>query len=189
MPPQTAARLGNTLTHGARYVDPLLLSIDDIDMRDIAHSLSNICRWNGHGRFFSVAQHSVLCSEVARSHKFELLLHDSSETYICDLSSAIKHGSPLGELYREIEAGVEAIIEAKFNLTPGAFKLPAVKAVDDQLLHAEAFHLFAEPYWWADPTPALREMRIESWLPEEAEARFLSRFDELHAGRASAGNI
>lgn len=53
----------NILTASGKILDPFLLTTDDVNVRDIAHALSNIARWNGHTLFhISVAQHSVLTS-------------------------------------------------------------------------------------------------------------------------------
>ncbi|MCX2657579.1 hypothetical protein OQ617_16870 [Klebsiella pneumoniae] len=56
---------------------------DDIDINDIAVSLSNICRFAGHlSHFYSVAQHAVLCSQlVPQEFAFEALMHDATEAY------------------------------------------------------------------------------------------------------------
>ncbi len=49
---------------------------DNIDINDIAVSLSNICRFAGHlSHFYSVAQHAVLCSQlVPQEFAFEALM-------------------------------------------------------------------------------------------------------------------
>ncbi|EHX22395.1 hypothetical protein ECDEC12A_5375, partial [Escherichia coli DEC12A] len=60
---------------------------DDIDINDIAVSLSNICRFAGHlSHFYSVAQHAVLCSQlVPQEFAFEALMHDATEAYCQDI--------------------------------------------------------------------------------------------------------
>ena len=50
------------------YSDPVdIEQLTDlhINIHSIAKSLSNQCRFAGHFGFFSVAEHSVLCAELA----------------------------------------------------------------------------------------------------------------------------
>jgi uncharacterized protein len=66
---------------------------DEIDILDIAHALSQMCRFTGHTSFFySVGYHSILASEfVEPAHlALEALLHDAHEAYIADLPRPIK---------------------------------------------------------------------------------------------------
>ena len=54
-----APRIGDWMQtySGKRYypVDP---RIEDVDINDIAHALSHLCRYGGHcSRFYSVAEH------------------------------------------------------------------------------------------------------------------------------------
>ena len=75
--------------------DPDLICIDDI-----AHALSNICRFTGHVKhFYSVAQHSVIVANAIPDslgvpHTNELylqaLLHDAQEYLFSDLSRPLK---------------------------------------------------------------------------------------------------
>lgn len=65
-------------TLSGKQFDYLSATIDDIDIEDIAVALSNICRFSGHlPEFYSVAQHSVLCSQlVSPEFAFEALMHN-----------------------------------------------------------------------------------------------------------------
>jgi len=53
-------------TYGGRKVNLYHpFSVDDIDINDIAHSLSKLCRFAGHTKkFYSVAEHCVHVSNV-----------------------------------------------------------------------------------------------------------------------------
>lgn len=52
-------------TYTGRQFHPLDPHADDIDIADIARSLSMQCRYNGQvRRFYSVGQHCVLVSEL-----------------------------------------------------------------------------------------------------------------------------
>ena len=54
-------------TYTGIMFDPLNPDPDLINLGDISHALSLLCRANGHFRnFYSVAQHSVNCMEDAK---------------------------------------------------------------------------------------------------------------------------
>lgn len=86
-----------------KFIDPLKPDPDSIEILDIAHSLSMICRYTGHIRdFYSVAQHSLIVKSLVPSkYKLAALLHDAEEAYIGDWSSPLK--ASLKTLYPGID--------------------------------------------------------------------------------------
>lgn len=75
----------------------LALGARPVSLTDIAHHLSLINRFTGATtRPYSVAEHSVLCSEIARREgkpvglQMAMLMHDAHEAYTTDLSSPAK---------------------------------------------------------------------------------------------------
>ena len=84
------------MTYTGRQFFPLTPRQEDIDIEDIAHSLSRLCRFNGHCKsFYSVAEHSYRISYIVPP-EFALwgLLHDAGEAYLSDLPRPIKHQIP-----------------------------------------------------------------------------------------------
>ena len=150
----------------------------DVDIKDIAHALSLLCRFTGHTReFYSVAQHSILVSRVCdREDALSGLLHDGSEAYLADINSPLKH-SPAMVRYRTAERHVQAAVEEHFNLP----KMPSsVKLADKRLLVTEKRDLMAAtPDWEAFAGVEPLAGRIVPWAPQIAEMAFLSRFHEL----------
>ena len=153
------------------------ISPERIDIVDIAHGLSLNCRFNGHcARFYSVAQHSVLVSElVPPENALWGLLHDAAEAYLGDITRPLKRILPN---IMEIESKILEAVAQRFAL-PSSVP-DAVFAADDKLLATEASQLMAEysdgHYGPANPVAGLR---ITPWPWEVAEERFLSRADIL----------
>jgi 5'-deoxynucleotidase YfbR-like HD superfamily hydrolase len=106
-----------TQTYTGRTINLFKITADDIDLDEIAHALSNICRFGGQvQQFFSVAQHSVLVSEmVSDENKKWALLHDASEAYIQDIIRPLKHSGLFNE-YLILEDIVMNVICDKFEL-------------------------------------------------------------------------
>ena len=105
-------------TYTGLYFDLNKFDSESISIKDIAHSLSLLCRGNGHVKsFYSVAQHCIACAKEAilrgYSNKVVLacLLHDASECYLSDIPSPIK--KQLHE-YKLIEDKLINIIFTKF---------------------------------------------------------------------------
>lgn len=75
-----------------KFVNVFEPTPDMFCIEDIAHALSNQCRFGGHlPKFYSVAQHSILCAEYVKpEHKLAALMHDASEAYLLDIPRPIK---------------------------------------------------------------------------------------------------
>lgn len=129
------------LYKSGKLVDPLNLSPEDIDICDIAHNLSHICRFTGSFPFhYSVAHHSLLVSlrmeDAAESREAQLigLLHDAAE-YVCnDLTSHLKHDSLLAG-YNQLEHSMSEMILTHFGCDPA--QLYRVKPYDDAVYRLE----------------------------------------------------
>lgn len=168
-----------------------------IDIRDIAHASSNICRFNGHGKmFYSLAQHCVLVSYLCDPEDaFEGLLHDGSEAYLSDVVRPVKE-TELFEQYRWLEKKLEADIAKKFG-TPFPMS-PSVKEADMEIVVWEAENLFTPvPEWvtaYKSEHPFKRMQKLEQlvietqdrafwpfncWPHHLAKAKYIKRFMEL----------
>jgi hypothetical protein len=159
-------------------VDP---RAEEICIEDIAHALSNQCRYAGHcEEFYSVAQHSVIVSVTcAPRDALWGLLHDAAEAYLVDLPRPIKRHSELGAQYRQLEEVLMAVICECFGLP--LVEPASVKKADNVVLVTEMRDLMARPpaRWkesWANgPSPWV----IYAWSPKKAEQEFLQRFNYL----------
>src|SRR3954465_12827051 len=104
------------VTYLGNRIDPTKLSPEDIDIEDVAHSLSQICRFAGHTRtHYSVAQHSVLLSlldDLPWHLQKAALLHDASEAYMGDVPRPIKQ---ILSGYKEVEDKIQSVIGVHFG--------------------------------------------------------------------------
>lgn len=154
---------------------------EDVCIEDVAHALSQLCRYTGHTRrFYSVAEHSVHVSRlVPPDLALQGLLHDAHEAYVNDVATPMKRGLPD---YRQVEDLNQAVVLRHFGLPAQLDK--RVHEADALMLQVERKHLMA---------PCSKDWGLgNGWLPElpplgldplAAEALFLARYSALSAAR------
>lgn len=170
-----------------------------VRLSDVAHALSNICRFNGHTIFhYSVAQHSILvateleemtagdfharqlCPSTRQRVALLGLVHDAAEAYVGDIVSPIKRHVPV---FDEIETLVMATIYQAFKLEPPTLAEAAVvREADLRMLLTEKRDLHrSEPQSWqcAEGLEPYQR-RIIRWSPGHVEQKFVERFYALH---------
>lgn len=177
--------MSEILTHTRVMFDPVHPDPALIDIRDIAHALSMLCRANGHfPTFYSVGQHCINCAAEAAARGYSrrvqlaCLLHDASEAYLADVTRPVKKELPK---YLEIEAPLQALIWEKFLASPLTEEETArVFDIDDAILYREFVVLMGMRL--SDREPELKSCPELNFLGFEAtEEAFLKHFAQLTA--------
>jgi len=141
---------------------------EEITIEDIAHGLSNECRFKSQCPiFYSVAQHSLeVAARLPNRLQLAGLLHDASEAYIRDIPGPVKHIWWMWP-YRRAERRLEKLIFERFDI---------VLTREDQIKIKHA-----------DRAQYEHELKLFSWIytvnnyqPKQAEFEFLKRFRELY---------
>lgn len=148
--------MSHITTYTGKHFDPSAPVAEFIDIRDIAHALSLICRGNGHVKtFFSVGQHCLNCSKEAAARGLSdrivlaCLLHDAGEAYLSDVPRPFKKTLPE---YIQAEEELLDLIYEKYLGTPLTTEEAAmVKAIDDDLLYYDLKELLNESNTTAPP--------------------------------------
>lgn len=185
------------VTYTGRRFFPFDARVEDIDIKDIAHSLSLQTRWNGHCRtFYSIASHSLACARVVERSPFFhtaeyrgirnwALMHDAAEAYLGDIIRPIKRS--LGVWRDGFHQNVsEAIEEPLLRLIAEKFGLPwpmpqEVHDIDNRMLVTEAYHLTSyanDKHWihekpWCQIKPYGDDHVLIHQMPTMAEETFL----------------
>lgn len=167
-------------TVSGRFYDLLRPEAYEYDIREIAHALSNLCRYTGHTNgFYSVAEHSVLVSRIVPKELALCgLLHDSSEAFLGDVSSPLKALLPA---YKEIEERVEAAIAAHFAI-PFPYP-PEIKAADNRMYWKErqgvADNGVRDEIWHQNYRATRKDIVVRGLSPKMAYRFFMSRYREI----------
>lgn len=144
---------------------------DLININDIAHGLSNNCRWNGHTQsFFSVAEHCIRCYWMYKRETdlfqkkigLAILLHDAEESYWGDVIS------PLKSIYPDIAKKMDHLrnlIYKKYGIYNN--HRPVVKSIDKFMLRWE--HVNAVGNDW-----------VATFNQYRAKMKYLQIFKELY---------
>lgn len=194
-------------TYTGRQYWPLDPRADEVEVEDIAHHLSMLCRYCGAClQFWSVAEHSVGVLAVvegdmrrnlrlvdfdhplARAFRLHALLHDGPEAYCHDLIRPIKRSV---QGYDQVEAANAAAIAVRFNLPMlSEVDQARIKLADNAMLLAEQEVLMAPaPAKWAQievPHAMLQDARAfiarnggRTLDPAAAKALFRAEFAKL----------
>ncbi|WP_455474502.1 YfbR-like 5'-deoxynucleotidase [Bartonella sp. B30(2025)] len=185
-----------------RRLDLLNPSPFDVEIKDIAHGLARVARWNGQTQgkhAYSVAQHSLLVEQIfqklfPQSHNNECLcalLHDAPEYVIGDMISPFK--AVIGKQYMLIEKRIQDAIHMRFSLpiSPSQKLLKKIKQADRIAAFHEAIALAgfnleeALRYFGPPNNIAPDELNLQPCPTQEIENAFLLRFTDLDAQRSS----
>lgn len=170
-------------TYSGIHFTPVNPDPAQIEIRDIAHSLSLLCRANGHFKYFyTVAQHSIACAAEAkaRNHSVRVqlgcLLHDAAEAYVSDVTRPVKALLPE---YLPIEDRLFDAIMAKYlgsELTEEERR--QVFEIDDDMLALEFKEIMPEEL--NDRYKKLRaEIHPHREDEKDVERQFLALFQKL----------
>ncbi len=165
-------------TYTGKRFDP---EAPEFDIYDIAHGLSNTCRFAGQAKlFYSVAEHSILVAKALEGTGYELegLLHDAAEAYLGDVPAPIKKRLP--DL-QSLELRIEEAIAAHFGL---AWPRPAaVTRADLAVLATEAATLMTPPAgdWQIGVEPA--RVTVRCYMPHVARALFIEKYQHYRNAR------
>ena len=182
-------------TFTGRRVDYDRPSLESIDINDIAHSLSHLCRYNGHTLlFYSVAQHSCIVQDILRKMNvsddvlFYGLMHDAHEAYIGDMISPLKRTPELKEGFKLLDRKFMLAIECKFNLVRNNESNELIKLADEIALATEMRDVTSKNDYEGDCMPMTA--KIIPCSQEKAKLMFLTRYialrGETYKGDASA---
>lgn len=122
-------------------------------LQDVAHGLSNACRFAGQVReFYSVAEHAVFVARrlIELGHTPEIVLdglhHDDSEAFLGDVTQPLKGLIPN---YADLEAKMATAIQEALGLQgPGGLSHACIKEADNWALRAEAWALLPSRGEW-----------------------------------------
>lgn len=169
-------------TYSGKFFDILKPEDYEYTVEEIAHALSNLCRYTGHCNvFYSVAEHSVLVSRIVpRDLALVGLFHDAGEAYLGDVSSPLKKLLPE---YKRIEKNVEKAIAKHFGFP---FPYPReVKEADTRMYWQErqsvANNGIRDRLWHQDKR-ATRKVEARGMAPHMAKRMFIHRFEEITGG-------
>jgi hypothetical protein len=161
-------------------------------IEDIAHALSQKCRFTGHTkRFYSVGEHSWRASlNVAPGFELAALLHDATEAYLPDIASPVKRfvrvETPRGlKTFHEVEDHLATVIFNALGLSAHRplIDTEAVKTVDLQMLATEVRDVMGANTvggeWKLTHAPLAARIPAYTSSPAAMRELFLKRYYEL----------
>jgi len=173
-------------TYTGRKFFPLAPSVEMCSIIDIAHHLSNQCRYSGATeQFYSTAQHCcILASYVENVMKgsamdcLQILIHDAAEAYLVDVPRPVKQFMPD---FRIWDRKIQMTIREWLGLADVA--IPTWQDdLDSRVIVDERHQIMSDSGndWGHDLEPL--KVRVEHWPPRMAEKQFLFRYAAYMSG-------
>lgn len=142
-------------TYSGKYIEPLNITSEDIDVEDIIVAGSNICRFGGHlDEIYSINEHQLLCLDIAKymgksvNLQMAALTHDICEVYspIGDCLKPCKHAFSVnldGKTIsiEEYEDYLTDIIAKKLTKIFINYNDQDLKVIDKTALNTESYFL------------------------------------------------
>jgi 5'-deoxynucleotidase YfbR-like HD superfamily hydrolase len=164
--------------------------VDEVHPLDVAHALSNLCRFGGHARrFYSVAEHAILMCDYVRTALGRpredcllALVHDAAEAYTGDVPRPLKRSLQRSSVdFCDMLTRNELVVAQRFGVP---HELPDwLREVDDRIVSDEREQVMDTRRindWWEHPKGKLG-VELQFWTPMQAEVRFLKRLKQLEA--------
>lgn len=167
-------------TYTGRAFLPRSPRVEDFSIIDIAHHLSNDCRYSGATmQFYSTAQHCCLLSDYVRKERngspqdcLQMLMHDGAEAYLRDIPRPIKQHLPE---YRKWDYTLTMAMRSWLGLD--GVPIPIWQdELDSRIIADERLQLMSDSGldWKHDVQPL--DIVIEPWTARYAEQEFLQRY-------------
>lgn len=165
---------------GARFY-PLDPRPEDVNILDLAMGLGNMARYSGQTRFYSVAEHLILCSRIVpEPYALEALLHDAPEVIMADLSRPVRRSMRRTDSYFEMEEGIwKKAIAAKWNLRRELSEVVLKADVQILALEKEALLPRSDEWYLPFPAPDDPEVVIQCLKPPKIQFAFIDRYAEI----------
>ena len=187
-PTDTAYRAAEFIeTYTGRKFYSLEPSAADVSVIDIAHALSNQCRYSGHtDSFYSTAQHCCILASYVENIMhgsaldcLQILIHDAAEAYLVDLARPIKQHMPE---FRKWDKKIQYVVRDWLGLTDIA--IPAWQDdLDTRIIVDERAQIMADSdNDWGMGGVSPLGVKVEPWSAKMAEQQFLFRFEAYYNG-------
>lgn len=175
-------------TYTGRIVNLECLEAQDVEVVDVAHATSRMCRYSGHPSLhYSVAQHMVHVSQYLQhigesvQVQFAGLCHDAAEAYIGDIHGPLKRlifkKSPV---IKEIEEKIETAIGKAWNVTLTPMD-KQVHLADLVMLGVEKRTFMGGPEWdILNGIPTWPDFQLVPLEAKEAKMYWLERWFQLY---------
>lgn len=178
------------LMHSGQEIDIENLSIEQINLEDIAHHLTKTCRYGGGlnlKHHYSVANHCIALYYYAMDNNLPIevqrgvLMHDASEAWLGDVNGIIKKYLPD---YLELEEMFTSLIEAKYELSQDPMIKSIIYELDKRILLDEALDFIPHRYdRFKSQYPNLEPLGIRLYPEQElsiTKAMFLHCCEQLN---------